>query len=78
MLCDFDGSQCTLMQGASEDQADWTTVKALETRESPLTNDHTTDTGTNTKFIYNATKISKEGANGGPTILIKWGLCCKM
>ena len=45
MMCDFDGSQCTLMQVVAEDQADWNVVKALETRDYPVTMDHTTDTG---------------------------------
>ena len=49
MMCDFDGSQCTLMQVIAEDQADWNVVKALETRDYPPTVDHTTDTGNMTK-----------------------------
>ena len=48
-MCDFDGSQCTLMQVQAEDQADWSIVKALETSESTITVDHTTDTGDITK-----------------------------
>ena len=49
MICDFDGSTCTLQQAVVEDNADWSIVKATETRAVtsilPATNDHTTDTG---------------------------------
>ena len=48
-ICDFDGSTCTLQQSVVEDNADWSIVKAMETREvtpiMPATSDHTTDTG---------------------------------
>ena len=54
MMCDFDGSQCTLQQVIGDDQADWSVVKALETRESPATVDHTTDTGVTS---YTLTKL---------------------
>ena len=37
------------MQVQAEDQADWSIVKALETSESTITVDHTTDTGDITK-----------------------------